>query len=256
MSFQSMKEEGEAPGGFKELELLPVTGEWTGYRAGVKKDAPELNISEAEKYTEMMKEVTAPTTVLYFHGGAYYLLDPATYRPTAKKLAKLTKSRVFDCHCRLAPQNPFPAALLDALVSYFSLLYPPPGAFHSAVEARHIIFAGDSAGANLSAVLLQALLEFRRRGLRVVWNGEARDVSLPVGVALCSPWADITASTPSCSTNGVRDYLPAMGDGVARREITPCGIWTADPPRNNLCAEDAVRIPFPIKHFLELENQI
>ena len=71
-----------------------------------------------------MKECKSPVTVLYFHGGAYYLLDPSTHRPTTKKLAKLTGGRCYSVRYRLAPQNPFPAALLDALVSYLTLLYP------------------------------------------------------------------------------------------------------------------------------------
>ena len=44
---------------------------------------------------------------------------------------------------RLAPQHPFPSALLDALVSYFTLLYPPPGSIHEAVPASDIVFGGD-----------------------------------------------------------------------------------------------------------------
>ena len=161
-AIEGMKQPGEAPGGFIAPELLPVEAEWTGYRAGATKQSVELKISEERKYTEMMKEVFSPATVLYFHGGAYYLMDPATHRPTTKKLAKLTKGRCLSVRYRLAPQNPFPAALLDALVSYFTLLYPPPGSFHQPVSPSHIVFSGDSAGGNLCLVLLQTLLHLRQ----------------------------------------------------------------------------------------------
>jgi len=110
-AIEELKEPGEAPGGYKEPDLLPVEAEWTGYRAGATKKSVELKIPEAEKYTKLMREVSLPTTILYFHGGAYYLMDPVTHRATTKKLAKLTKGRCLSVRYRLAPQNPFPAAL-------------------------------------------------------------------------------------------------------------------------------------------------
>jgi hypothetical protein len=66
-------EPGQGRGVYQEPALAPVTAEWTGYRAGATKQSVELSISEEQKYKEMMREVSAPTTVLYFHGGAYYL---------------------------------------------------------------------------------------------------------------------------------------------------------------------------------------
>ena len=124
-------------------EIASVEAEWTGYRAKALRDAPLPAIPEAEKYAEMMRECRSSPTVLYFHGGAYYLCDPVTHRPTTKKLAKLTGGRVYSVRYRLAPQHPFPSALLDALVSYFTLLYPPPGSIHEAVPASDIVFGGD-----------------------------------------------------------------------------------------------------------------
>lgn len=122
----------------------PVEAEWTGYRAGVPKDATlPAGMSEREGYDEMMKEVTSPATVLYFHGGAYWLMDPATHRPLNKKLAKLTGGRVYSVRYRLSPRHAFPAALIDGLVSYLALLYPPEDAFHTPVKAEDIVFSGD-----------------------------------------------------------------------------------------------------------------
>lgn len=126
------------------LELAPVQAEWTGYRAGATStEDPLPPISDRELYHEMMKETSEPTTILYLHGGAYYLCDPATHRPATKKLAKLTGGRCYSVRYRLAPQHPFPAALLDALVSYLTLLYPPPDAFHEPVKPEHVVVAGD-----------------------------------------------------------------------------------------------------------------
>lgn len=128
---------------FKTPELTSVEAEWTGYRAAASAKDPLPRLSARDMYHEMMKECSQPTTVLYFHGGAYYLLDPSSHRPTTKKLAKLTGGRCYSVRYRLAPQHPFPAALLDALVSYLTLLYPPPDAFHEPVKPENLIIAGD-----------------------------------------------------------------------------------------------------------------
>jgi len=124
-------------------EIAPVEAEWTGYRDGAADDAKLPQISEEDKYHRLMEECTSSVTVLYFHGGAYWLMDPATHRPTTKKLAKLSGGRCYSVRYRLAPQNPFPAALLDALSSYLTLLFPPPGAFHEPVLPGEIVVAGD-----------------------------------------------------------------------------------------------------------------
>jgi acetyl esterase/lipase len=140
---ESMRDPNVSGSNIRIPPFAHVEAEWTGYRASASKKEPLPNISENAKYNEMMKECQEPTTVLYFHGGAYYLCDPATHRSTVRTLAKLTKGRCYSVRYRLAPQDPFPSALLDALVSYFTLLYPPPDAYHEAVKPEHIAFAGD-----------------------------------------------------------------------------------------------------------------
>jgi len=127
----------------RRTDILPVEAEWTGYRADATPDAELPSISEQDKYAALVKACTSRTTILYLHGGAFYLLDPSSHRPTTKKLAKLTGGRCLSVKYRLAPQNPFPAALLDSLVAYFYLLYPPPGSFHEPVKPEDIVFAGD-----------------------------------------------------------------------------------------------------------------
>lgn len=167
-------------------------------------------------------------------------MDPSSHRPTCKKLAKLTKGRCLSVRYRLAPQSPFPSALLDALLSYLSLLYPAPDSFHAPVSPEHIVFAGDSAGGNLCMVLLQTLLSLRHQGLKIRWNGHEREIPLPAGVATCSPWLDITHSSPSCESNARFDYLPARTSNPAGMTYPADEIWPAKPPRKNLYAEDAM----------------
>ena len=165
-------------------------GEWIGYRDAATSSIPfPNNASEREKYAQLTASSTTPTTILYFHGGAFFLMDPWTHRKPCARLARVTAGRCFSVRYRLAPQHPFPAALLDAIVAYLNLLYPKEGAMHERVEARHIVFSGDSAGGCLSLVLLLFILWLRReRGGILIWNGRKVQVPLPAGVASMAPW--------------------------------------------------------------------
>ncbi|KAI4604182.1 hypothetical protein KJ359_000310 [Pestalotiopsis sp. 9143b] len=218
-------------------ELVSVEAEWMGYRAGATSNSKPPSISEQDKYAEMMKEVKSDVTVLHLHGGAYYMLDPASYRPWCKKLAKITKGRVYSVRYRLAPQHPFPSGILDALVSYFTLLYPPPEAVHKPVDASNIVFSGDSAGGGLSLALLQTLLEIRRQNIKINWFGQERDVPLPAGLALLSPWVDAVQSLPSLITNLKWDYLPPPS--LLSINVPSDSIWPASPPRRHIYVDDA-----------------
>lgn len=236
-AIEAMKEPRSEGEPLREPDILPVEAEWTGYRAAARQDERLPQISETEKYHEMMKECKRKSTVLYFHGGAYYLCDPATHRQSNKTLAKLTGGRVYSVRYRLAPQNPFPAAVLDALVSYLTLLYPPTGAVHEPVSASDIVFAGDSAGGNLSLSLLQAVLELRRQNRKITWFGEQREVPLPGGIAVNSPWLCIVQSMPSWDRNSRWDYLPPARM-LESKQPPVDHAWPASPPRRHLYVDD------------------
>ena len=234
-AIEGLKEPDAASGGYKIPEILPVEAEWTGYCGdGISKKG----MTEQEKYNGMMKDAPSQITILYFHSRAYYLMDPATHRPTVAKLAKYTRGRCISIRYRLAPQNPFPAALLDGLVAYLNLLHPPPGSFHPPVSASSIVFAGDSSGGNLVLSLIQTLLEFRRQSLRPTWNGVEISIPLPAGAACNSAWVDITRSMPSCETNAKYDYLPTPSTHPDGMDFPKCPLWPATPPRKNFFAED------------------
>jgi acetyl esterase/lipase len=213
--------------------------EWTGYRSDAAEDEPLPKISEEEKYKRLMKEPTrsSATTILYFHGGAYYLCGASTHRGLCAALAKGCKGRVVSVEYRLAPQTAFPGQLLDAFTSYLSLLYPPPGSFHGAVRAEEIVLGGDSAGGNLSMALLQLLLQLHRSasGVPVVkFNGRDVHVPLPAGASANSGWLDITRSFPSISGNAEFDYLPGPNMDDAVSEFPADDIWPTNPPRGDL----------------------
>ncbi|KAJ9610401.1 hypothetical protein H2200_005178 [Cladophialophora chaetospira] len=214
-------------------EIEAVQAEWTSRREGVAKNEPRPDVPEEDQYRILMAGVSSKTTILYFHGGAYFLCDPCTHRETVSQLAKLTGGRGYSVRYRLAPQNPFPAQLLDALIAYLSLLSPPKGSFHEPVSAEHIVFAGDSAGGNLAVVLLQLLLTLQRTGLRSIkFHGVDVPVQVPAGIAPNSAWADISRSMPSIHSNAHFDYLdPPTAEGVAKADPIPDDLWPARPPR-------------------------
>src|SRR5262245_12364757 len=56
--------------------------------------------------------------VLYLHGGAYISGSPTHYRHFTWRIASATRACVWALEYRLAPEHPFPAALIDALAAY------------------------------------------------------------------------------------------------------------------------------------------
>lgn len=242
---KAIKELGDGAETYALPDLVPVQAEWITCREGAAKNEPRPDVPEQDQYRILMGSVSNKTTILYFHGGAYFLMAP--HRDTIAHLAKLTGGRGYSVRYRLAPQNPFPAQLLDAFVAYLSLLSPPEGSFHDPVSAEDIVFAGDSAGGNLSVVLLQLLLTLQRLGLRSIkFHGVDVPVELPAGVAPNSCWADISRSMPSVHNNAHFDYIdPPTAEGIATADPIPDDVWPARPPRAEIFC-DASMVAHPL----------
>ncbi|MCJ1379807.1 hypothetical protein MMC17_002910 [Xylographa soralifera] len=160
---------------------------------------------------------------------------PANYRNILARLSKETGIRCVTVHQRLAPQNPFPAALLDIFYAYVSLLAPPPGSSHDAVSSSSIIIAGDSSGACLTMCLLQVLLTLKRRDLAnaVGWHGSRVDLELPAGLTLLSAVGEIANSLPSYKSNMPHDVFPENIPAV-QPGFPTCRLWPSKPPRGNI----------------------
>ena len=120
--------------------------------------------------------------LLYLHGGGYFGCSAETHRPITVWFA-LHGFRVFAPNYRLAPENPFPAAVDDAVAVYRGLL----GEGHS---TQGLVVAGDSAGGGLALALMLAL--------------RAAGTPLPTAAALFSPWTDLAATGESIRTNARR----------------------------------------------------
>jgi acetyl esterase len=80
---------------------------------------------------------------LYFHGGGFVLGDLETHDEPCRILCRYARIRVLSVAYRLAPENPFPAGLDDAAAALR----------WAQKNYERVSIGGDSAGANLSAVI-------------------------------------------------------------------------------------------------------
>lgn len=90
--------------------------------------------------------------ILFFHGGGYCIGSAQTHRDLVSRLCSASGARALSVDYRLAPENPFPAAVDDGVAAYRWLR-------SQGVPARSIVIAGDSAGGGLALATLLALKE-------------------------------------------------------------------------------------------------
>ncbi len=119
--------------------------------------------------------ITAPgaaadRAILYLHGGGYVIGSINTHRALGAAISLASKSRVLAIDYRLAPENPHPAAVEDAVATYRWLL-------KQGLSPKRLAIAGDSAGGGLTVATLVALRD-------------AKDPLPACGVCL-SPWVDL-----------------------------------------------------------------
>ena len=125
--------------------------------------------------------------VLQLHGGGYVSKIRNAYYSMAVWYSEAGNGiPVLSPDYRVAPEDPYPAALEDAIASYQWLL-------DRGFSGDKIILAGDSAGGGLAMALTMYL---RDRGL-----------PLPRGIVAMSPWTDVTASGESYELNYELDPL-------------------------------------------------
>ena len=122
--------------------------------------------------------------ILFVHGGGYSLGSPRTHRPLAARIARVAGARVILPSYRRAPEHPCPAGIDDVLAVWRAL--------EPAARARAVL-VGDSAGGGLCLAVTMRLREL----------GEAP----PLGLALLSPWVDLTMSGASIEQNAAHEIM-------------------------------------------------
>lgn len=103
-------------------------------------------------------ELGASPGVLYFHGGGFIYGDIDTHDAVCRAIAAHGACAVVSVDYRLAPENPFPAAVEDGIAAAD---WVAANAAELGIDPRKLALAGDSAGGNLAAV---TALGARERG--------------------------------------------------------------------------------------------
>jgi monoterpene epsilon-lactone hydrolase len=146
----------------------------------------------------------ARSTTLYLHGGGFRMCSPEVYAPFVSRLARRCRTRVIVPRYGLAPEEPFPAALLDAVEVYLE------------VASRYgpLVVGGDSAGGGL-AVAMTLATDVK--------------VDAPVGLALLSPWVDLSLSGDSYRSRGDRDQRFSLSAAREAADSYLGGFAASDP---------------------------
>jgi epsilon-lactone hydrolase len=129
--------------------------------------------------------------VLYLHGGGYVAGSLTLYRHFTWRIASATQSTLVALDYRLAPESPFPAAVLDACAAYRWLLA-------EGVDSKAISIVGDSAGGGLVLATLMMLRD--------------ENVPLPAAAVAISPWTDLALTGHSLELNVKTDSMLDIED--------------------------------------------
>lgn len=122
--------------------------------------------------------------ILYFHGGGFCLGIYNANRTFVAKIAERTKRDVFIPDYRLAPENPFPSALEDAIAAYKGMLA-------LGYKSEDIVLTGDSSGC---ALAISALLVLKQSGC-----------AMPSMVMCITPVFDLTGTGETYITIAKKD---------------------------------------------------
>jgi acetyl esterase/lipase len=138
---------------------------------------------------------TPAGTLFHLHGGGFALGSARGSVGLASALARRSGLRAVSIDYRLAPENPYPAAVQDALAAYRALL--------SATGADRIVVSGESAGGNLAIELLIA--------------AQAEGLAQPSAAVVFSPMTDLTASGASFTGKAAVD--PNITEAAVRTRV-------------------------------------
>lgn len=150
-------------------------------------DIHEITLSSAKAAWVHPHDELKKGVILYLHGGGYTCGDLEYAKGFGSVLSSECGIKVLCLAYRLAPENPFPAAIDDALEAYRLLL-------SSGYIPSQIVFAGESAGGGLCFSLCLKLKE--------------KNLPLPACIITISPWVDLTNCGESFKTN--REVDPSL----------------------------------------------
>jgi acetyl esterase/lipase len=177
------------------VRLRAALGRYDGYNRRVTRGLHVTNVASPVPGEWLRSDADSrDAAILFVHGGGYVACSPRSHRALTTALARDSSVALFAVDYRLAPENPFPAALDDVLAAYDAIV-------SGGIRANRIVLAGDSAGGGL---VLSAGLAIKARG----------DGPGLAGTIAYSPWTDLLATGDSIRTNADSDDM-LVGAGVA-----------------------------------------
>jgi acetyl esterase/lipase len=152
---------------------------------------PDVRVEPADANGVPAEWTITPTAdpsrvILFLHGGGYMSGSIASHRHMIAQAGREAGARTLALGYRLAPEDPYPAALEDAVAAYRYLL-------EQGLAPQHIAVAGESAGGGLVIAMLVSL---REMGL-----------PLPACTWCSSPWVDLEMSGGTMATKAAVDPL-------------------------------------------------
>ena len=135
--------------------------------------------------------------LLYLHGGAFFAGSPRSHRRLTSRLSEIAGVAVLAIDYRLIPEHRRIDGIIDCQKAYRWILDHGPA---GASAARELFVAGDSAGGNLTLMLIAWI---RDQGLRQV----------DAAISIC-PVTDATGTSPSMRHNIPTD--PMLGPTFGR----------------------------------------
>jgi acetyl esterase len=185
-------------------------------------------------------------TLIYLHGGGWSVGSPATHAKLARQLCAGAGALVVSVDYRLAPEHPFPVPLEDCVAA---ARWTHATVQRYGGDPQRLAIGGDSAGANLSAAVINelhdaidfraALLIYGAFDMAASWRDYDRyapeedpvlpkylmkmmmDAYLSSGASMDDPrvsplFADLRHFPPACFVVGAVD--PLFGESVAMRD--------------------------------------
>lgn len=158
-------------------------------------------------------------TVVFLHGSGWVVFDLDSYDFECRALAALSRSVVVSVGYRLAPEHRFPAALVDSLEA---VTWAAGAARCFGGSRKRLAVVGDSAGANLAAVVCQRLRDSERQVVHLQ--------------ALVYPVTDLRGGHPSRKEHATGGYLTTELMQWFERQYVRCDDDRLDPRLSPLLA--------------------
>ena len=174
--------------------------------------------------------------LVFFHGGGWVAGSLETHDGLCRRLCEAAHCRIVSLDYRLAPEHPFPAALMDCLLA---VNWVSNHAASLGLDPTRLAVGGDSAGGGLAAAVCQI----------------ARDAGGPqvaLQVLIC-PILDVGRQTGSREEFGEGHFITQAAFQRDLADYVPSGAALDDPRLSPLHASGLRGLPPALVHTAEFD---